>query len=136
MSAGVSSGGLRKYAMYWRTVSSPFAAQLVVKIQPFKIAARAVYPHQADAVGFVQSVAQGRQTLGPAGLRRELRDQPAGFLQQRSGGSSILIAHDLSIRRIGRLERDAGHRQRLAVGPRGMARVGLQEDRPAKHHFA
>ncbi len=92
-------------------------AQFVVQIQPFEIAARAVYAHQAHAVGFVQSFAQGRQALVARGLGRELRDQPAGCLQQRASGLALFVAHDLSIGRIGRLARDACHGQRLAVRP-------------------
>ncbi len=92
--------------------------------------ARVVHAGQAHARQFAQGAIEHRARFG-LGLRRQhFGQQILRRVDQDAGRFAIRVTHDLAADRVRRGFRDAGQRQRAAVGPAGVAVDAFEPHRP------
>ena len=92
-----------------------------------------VHAGEAPGRGLGDPLAEHALLLVGQPLRDQPPDELHGALLQDAGGLALRVAHDLSARRVLRLAGDAREAQRHGVGPAGVAVVGDEEGRAARH---
>ena len=92
-----------------------------------------VHAREAPRRGLGDTVLERALLLVGQELRHQLPHEVHRVLLQRTGGLALLVAHDLSARRILRLAGDAGKAQCHRVGPAGVAVVGDEPGGAVRH---